>query len=1236
MVFRAYVEKKPEFAVEAAALRAELTGLLGITGLASVRLVNRYDVEGIDRPLFDQALTTVFSEPPVDVLHEALLAADWTLAVEYLPGQFDQRADSAAECIQLLSCGERPLVSSARVYLFTGDLSPQDRKKIQDYVINPVEARQAELAPKASLAASYPAPPDVPVLEGFTQLPPSELPGFIAQYGLAMDEADLAFFQDYFKQQERQPTLTELRMVDTYWSDHCRHTTFGTVLQHIAIKDEKTLKAYNNYLNLRKELYSGKTAKPQTLMDLGTIAAKVQRKRGLLKNLDESEEINACSVKVTVDVDGEEQDWLLLYKNETHNHPTEIEPFGGAATCIGGAIRDPLANRGYVFGSMRITGAGSPLQPVGETLPGKLPQHKLCTTAAAGFSSYGNQIGLATGLVKEIYHPGYVAKRMELGAVLGAVPQNAVRRETPQPGDVVLLLGGRTGRDGCGGATGSSKAHQTGSLAQCGAEVQKGNAPVERKLQRLFRNPDATRLIVRCNDFGAGGVSVAIGELADGLRIDLDAVPKKYEGLDGTELAISESQERMAVVVRAQDAPRMMELAAAENLEATRVAVITAEPRLVMQWRGKVIVDIERAFLNSNGAEKTADVQVDSLPTPTPLQPKGATFAQKLQNIAQDLNYCSQKGLAERFDSTIGAGSVLMPFGGKYQLSPTQALVMKLPTPGETTTCAGMAYGFDPVISQQNPYTGAYLAVLDSVARLCAAGFSRQNITLSFQEYFERLGKDATRWGKPFSSLLGALSAQMDLDVAAIGGKDSMSGSFEDLDVPPTLVSFAVAAGKVQNVPCGEFQLPQSRVAWLRPAYTDDGLTPNAASFKLVLAQLETLIHNHHVLSVRAVGAAGAADALFNMCLGNRLGFILTPGIDTGRLFAPAFGSFLVELDGDIQAGETLGETTGKYVIKTPDEEVDLQAIQDAWQSTLEPVFPCLSPSPQGEVRAVRHTIQDDRRTAPAIGVARPRALIPVFPGTNCEYDTARALRLAGAEPEIFVVRNLTPQQVEESAEALARRIAQSQMVVLPGGFSGGDEPEGSAKLINAFFRGPRVAAAVTELLEARDGLMLGICNGFQALVKLGLLPHGKISPVTAESPTLTFNAIGRHQSMLVRTRVASGLSPWLCKEAVDTIHTVAVSHGEGRFVAGEALLAQLAESGQISTQYVDFDGEPTMDVRCNPNGSAWAVEGITSPDGRVFGKMGHSERFGDHVHINVPGNKHQRLFEGGVSYYTI
>ncbi len=1230
MVYRIYVEKKPGFDGEAQALQNELCSLLGIEQLTGLRLLNRYDVEGIDQALFDQCVSTVFSEPPVDDTYTELPAwSDSCFAVEYLPGQFDQRADSAAECIQLISQGERPLVRSARVYLLEGALSDAQIDAIKKYVINPVEAREASLETRATLKMEYPVPAAVAVLEGFNQLDEAGLADFIREKGLAMDLGDIKFCQEYFRTEQRDPTITEIKMIDTYWSDHCRHTTFGTILTDVKIDDKVVQAAFERYMALREEL--GRTEKPRCMMDLATIGAKALKKRGVLTNLDESDEINACTVKIKCDVDGEDQDWLFLFKNETHNHPTEIEPFGGAATCIGGAIRDPLSGRSYVYQAMRVTGAGDPLVPVSETLSGKLPQRKLVTTAAAGYSSYGNQIGLATGQVDEIYHPGYVAKRMEIGAVVGATPASHVRRECPAPGDVIVLLGGRTGRDGIGGATGSSKAHNLDSLESCGAEVQKGNAPIERKLQRLFRREDACRMIKRCNDFGAGGVSVAIGELADGLYIDLNKVTKKYEGLDGTELAISESQERMAVALAPEDVDAFIALANEENLEATPVARVTEEKRLNMVWNGTSIVNISREFLNSNGAEKhqTVHVQKSSVWQP---QWSGVTFGQKMKHMVGDLNVCSKKGLSERFDSTIGAATVLMPFGGAYQLTPQNAMAAKLPVDGETNTCSGMAWGYNPFLTSADPYTGARLAVVESVTKLVASGFRYEDAYLTFQEYFERLGSQPERWGKPLAALLGALDAQLGLEIASIGGKDSMSGSFEQLDVPPTLVSFATAIGRADRVVSTEFKKPESSVVLLRPLIDPESGCPDFASLKANYKIAEQMVEQGIVASASSVGYGGLAEALFKMGLGNRIGFRMTADMTTSQMFAPMYGALVLEMVSDTPAGELLGETTVDYTLCCCGETLDMAQLQEIWEQKLEPVYPYRKSGPA--VEKLSTTIAAP--AAPKVGVAKPKVVIPVFPGTNCEYDTARAFARAGADPEILVVRNLTPADVTASCEALVRAIGESQIVMLPGGFSGGDEPDGSAKFIASFFRNPAVTEAVRELLQKRDGLMLGICNGFQALIKLGLATTGDICPITEESPTLTFNTIGRHQSMLVRTRIASTGSPWLSQCAPGEEHTIAISHGEGRFVAPQSVLETLVKNGQVATQYVDLEGQPTMDQRFNPNGSVLAIEGITSPDGRVFGKMGHSERSGDYLYKNVFGDKYQPIFEGGVNYFKI
>ena len=1227
MVYRVYVEKRAPYDEEAQRALAEFNALPGVDGLTGLRLLNRYDVEGIDEELFKKCLPVVFSEPQVDDVLYELPAAGAVFAVEYLPGQFDQRADSCAECIQLISGGDRPSVLSAKVYLLDGDVSGEALAAIKRYVINPVESREASLEARASLAVSYPEPPDVQRIEGFTKLDRAGLEKLIASMGLAMDADDAEFCRSYFARVGRDPTVTEVRVLDTYWSDHCRHTTFSTIIDDAALGDTQVRGSYENYLRIRREL--GREDRPVTLMDIATIGAKYLRQTGKLKALDESEEINACSIHITVDNGGVEEPWLLMFKNETHNHPTEIEPFGGAATCIGGAIRDPLSGRAYVYQAMRITGAGDPTVPIEDTLPNKLPQRKLCTGAAAGYSSYGNQIGLATGLVDEIYHPGYVAKRMEIGAVVAAAPEKNVVRARPEPGDVVILLGGRTGRDGMGGATGSSKAHDSHSLTDCGAEVQKGNAPVERKLQRLFRNGEVTRMIKRCNDFGAGGVSVAIGELAPGLDIDLDRVKRKYAGLDGTELAISESQERMAVVVSERNEAAFLAAAEAENLEATTVASVSAEPRLRMTWRGQIVCDIDRAFLDTNGAEKHAKVSVAPMDVAdrSPEVP-GASLGGKLEGLMGSLECCSRRGLAERFDSTIGAGTVLMPFGGVYQLTPAQCMAAKVPVTGETTTCSAMAWGFEPRVSEQNPYRGAYLAVAESIARLVASGFGHEGVYLSFQEYFERLRTAPERWGKPFAALLGALDAQLAFGAGAIGGKDSMSGSFEELDVPPTLVSFAVTAGSTGSVISPEFERAGDRIAYM-------GADPfDAAATVALWEEIESLMRAGKVRAAWSVGTGGIAEGLCKMSFGNRLGVALDAGFEAGRLFGWDFGGFILELEPDCGAGETLGTVTAEYAFTAGGESVSLADVQRAWESRLEGVYPHLSAPGQDVVPVEPVSFSAAGRAVPVVCTPRPHALIPVFPGTNCEYDTARALTRAGAEPEILVIRNLSPADVEDSLERMAEALGRSQMLVIPGGFSGGDEPDGSGKLINAFFRREKLSDAVHELLYGRDGLILGICNGFQALIKLGLVPFGRIVETDGNCPTLTYNAIGRHQSRLVRTRVCSNLSPWLSKCAVGDIHTVAISHGEGRFVCPPELLAQLRANGQLATQYVDLDGEPSMDLRYDPNGSVLAVEGITSADGRVFGKMGHSERSGLGLYANVPGDKLQPIFEGGVEYF--
>ncbi len=1231
-VFRVFIEKKQPFAVEAQGVLNDLHAALGLTSLKAVRILNRYDAEHITPEDFAAARMTVFGEPQVDTAHDTLpAAAGRVFAVEYLPGQYDQRADSAAQCIQLQTQKERPLIRCARVFILEGNLSDEEFETVKKYLINPVESREASLALPATLEADYPAPPDVAVLNGFCRASDEELAQMVRQYGLAMELDDLRCCRDYFLSEQRDPTFTELKLIDTYWSDHCRHTTFSTQFDHVAFESDTVKNAFKRYLDLRVSL--GRADRPITLMDLATIGAKALKKRGLLNDLDESEEINACSVKIKVDVDGHDEDWLLMFKNETHNHPTEIEPFGGAATCLGGAIRDPLSGRSYVYQAMRVTGAANPLKPISETMPGKLPQRKIVTQAAAGYSSYGNQIGLATGLVHEIYHPGYVAKRMEVGAVIAAAPAANVVRTRPEPGDIVLLLGGKTGRDGCGGATGSSKAHSAESLRTCGAEVQKGNAPEERKLQRLFRNAQAARMIKRCNDFGAGGVSVAIGELADSLDIHLDAVPKKYEGLDGTELAISESQERMAVVLAPEHVERFLEIAKTENLSGVPVAKVTDTGRMTMTWRGKTIVSLSRAFLNTNGAQKHVCARV-AAPAAEVHATEYLSFAERLRRMAADLNICSQKGLVERFDASIGAGTILFPFGGKYQETPIQAMAAKIPVlQGETDTASLMAYAFDPYISKRNPYAGAVTAVCESIAKVVAAGGARKHCWLSFQEYFERLRKDDIRWGKPLAALLGALDAQLALECGAIGGKDSMSGSFEHIDVPPTLISFAVSVSKASRVISPEFKKAGSKIGLMLPAVDSHGV-PDLNSVRQMLDALEALIAQGKVRAAWVCGMGGVMEGLFKMALGNRLGLKLAEGFSDDFWFSRQPSAIILECD-EMPAGAVkIGETTTAFSLCCSHGSIDLSEIFAIYTDKLAPVYPYRLPTPKTVVPAYADTPAAARR-APAVSVPKPRVLLPVFAGTNCEYDTARAFERAGAVTETFIVQNLSAADIEYSAKTFEHLIRECNILAIPGGFSGGDEPEGSGKFITAFFRNPRISEAVDDLLSNRDGLMIGICNGFQALVKLGLVPFGKIIAPDENAPTLTFNRIGRHQSKLVSTRVCSNRSPWMMYNAVGDLHTIPVSHGEGRFVATPELIAQLAENGQIATQYVDLSGAPTLDTEYNPNFSDCAIEGITSPDGRIFAKMAHSERIGENVHKNVPGAKDQKLFLGAVHYFA-
>lgn len=1229
-VMRVFVEKKQEFAVEAGGVLSGINTALGAVGATGLRLFDRYDLEGVSPEDFTRARGAILSEPQIDLTYDEIPAdaGDVIFAVELLPGQFDQRADSAAQCIQIMTQKDRPTVRNARVYAFSGDISSENIARIKAYLINPVETREASLELPERLDEDYPAPPDTPFVTGFKDLNDDGLAALISDWGLAMDIDDIRFCRDYFKSENRDPSETELRVIDTYWSDHCRHTTFNTRLEDITIEPQYIKEVFGEYKGIRERLYPNGN-RPITLMDLATAAAKIQKKDGVLKNLDESEEINACSVKIKADVNGRDEDYLLMFKNETHNHPTEIEPFGGASTCLGGAIRDPLSGRSFVYQAMRLTGSGNPLADMSETLRGKLPQRKLMTTAAAGYSSYGNQIGLPTGFLAEVHHPGFVAKRMECGAVVGAAPAGNVRREKPAAGDVVILLGGKTGRDGCGGATGSSKAHSEDSLTECGAEVQKGNAPEERKIQRLFRNPEASGMIKRCNDFGAGGVSVAIGELADGLKINLDMVPKKYEGLNGTELAISESQERMAVVVSKEDAARFAELAETENLDSTIVAEVTDDNRLVMSWRGKTIVDLKRSFIDSSGAPKTARAHIPAEVQTASGKEHSGGLRESLLNLATDLNICSQKGMIEMFDPSVGANTVILPFGGRFQNTPAQSMAAKIPVLGGVTdTASVMAYGYDPYTASESPFKGAYYAVLSSVAKLIAAGGKRANTYLSFQEFFEKLRDEPNRWGKPLSALLGALKAQMDLSVAAIGGKDSMSGSFEELDVPPTLISFAICTAKASRIISPEFKSAGNNIYYVSPAKDENSLMTKQSLLES-FDEVERAIDRGDVVSAWALGRGGIAEAVMKMSFGNRIG----AKIDACEsFFESACGGFILESEKPLEGFTLIGKTDADYAISYAGERVELAEIESAWESVLSPLFPFRldknSPVPA-------FSFDTEKRVSPAVKVARPKVLVPAFAGTNCEYDTISAFQAAGAECETFIVRNRSASDIEWSVSEFEKMIRRSNIIAIPGGFSGGDEPAGSAKFITAFFRNPRVADAVMDLLKNRDGLMIGICNGFQALIKLGLVPYGDIREMQSDAPTLTYNRIGRHESKMVRTRIASNLSPWLMYHKPGDIHLLPVSHGEGRFVASEAAIAEMMANGQIAAQYVDLDGAPSMDTEFNPNGSACAIESITSPCGRILGKMAHSERVGKDIYKNVPGDKFQHIFKGAVDYFS-
>ncbi len=1255
-VIRVFVEKREGFDVEARHMLADLRDNLGLTKLTGLRLLVRYDIEGLSAEEFIRARGVVFSEPNADDVYdeEFTVAEGWRVfAMEYLPGQYDQRADSAAQCVQLLTQGERPRVLTARVVCLEGALTDEEFARVQAYLVNPVESRIASLDKPETLDITADVPADVARVTGFTAMSQEEIAAYWQAMGFAMSAADLAFCRDYFRDEEkRDPSLTELKVIDTYWSDHCRHTTFLTRLDQVAVEPGGAIsaaieEALAAYYAAREEVYGERLAKKNVcLMDMATMGMRLLKKQGKIPDLDESEEINACSIEVPVVIDGRVEKWLVQFKNETHNHPTEIEPFGGAATCLGGAIRDPLSGRAYVYQAMRVTGSGDPRVGLADTLEGKLPTRKITTGAAAGYSSYGNQIGLATGQVAELYDPGYVAKRLEIGAVVGASPKENVVRDVPVPGDVIVLLGGRTGRDGCGGATGSSKAHTSESIDTCGAEVQKGNPPTERKIQRLFRKGAVSRMIKRCNDFGAGGVCVAIGELAPGLQIDLDKVPKKYEGLDGTELAISESQERMAVVLAPADVEAFIAAAGEENLEATAVAVVTAEPRLRMNWRQDTVVDISRAFLDTNGVTQTARAAIaapDSAADYRTAIPAGLAvipLADAFQENLQRLEVACQKGLAERFDASIGAATVGMPFAGRYQLTPEEGMVAKLPVlHGETDTATAMAFGGIPGISRWSPFHGAAYAVVQSLARLAAMGADPLSARLTFQEYFERLRDVPERWGKPAAALLGAFLAQKELGVPSIGGKDSMSGSFNELDVPPTLVSFALSMTKASQTGTAAFQKAGSLVAFLPLPVNRETRLPDWPRVKVLLDEVAKLVQFGVINAASVVREGGAAAAVARMCFGNHIGFAFNRNVDRATLFAPLAGSLVVELkEGDMCLEgleySLIGTTMEEEAVVIDGQELPLEDLIDIWTAPLEPVFPNKADEEPEMTPAVPLYVQRSG-LAPAIKAARPRVFIPVFPGTNCEYDTARAFERAGAQPDVLVVKNLSPAAIEETIARMEAAIRQAQIVMLPGGFSGGDEPDGSGKFIATTFRNPRVADAVTELLEQRDGLMLGICNGFQALIKLGLVPTGSIRELRDSDPTLTFNTLGRHVSRMVYTRVTSVKSPWLSGCAAGDIHCVPVSHGEGRFVADEATLKQLAANGQIATQYVDPEGRPSADILWNPNGSVCAVEGITSPDGRVFGKMAHSERSGDDLYKNVPGEKDQRIFISGVRYFA-
>ncbi|MDI6220192.1 phosphoribosylformylglycinamidine synthase [Clostridioides difficile] len=1258
MVRRVLVEKREGFDLEAKALKKDLVESLHIDNIENLRILNRYDVEGISEEVYENAAKTIFSEPNLDVVYyEEIpkLNDERVFAIEFLPGQYDQRGDWAAQCVQIVNQGIRPAINTAKVYILSGKITDEEFSKIKDYCINPVDSREASLEKPETLKMETEIPTTVEVLDGFIDLDENGLRTFVSEKGLAMTLGDLQHVQKYFKDTEkRNPTITEIKVLDTYWSDHCRHTTFMTEIENVKIEDGKfndiVKEAYQMYLNSRDNVYVNRH-KDICLMDIATVAVKELKKNGKLNDLDESEEINACSINVDVEVDGKMEKYLVMFKNETHNHPTEIEPFGGAATCLGGAIRDPLSGRSYVYQAMRVTGSADPRTTLEDTLPGKLMQRKITTEAAHGYSSYGNQIGLTTGQVAEVYDENFVAKRMEIGAVIAAVPKENVVRERPEAGDVIVLLGGKTGRDGCGGATGSSKEHSEESILTCSAEVQKGDAPNERKIQRFFRNKEVAQMIKRCNDFGAGGVCVAIGEIADSLDINLDLVPKKYDGLDGTELSISESQERMAVAIKKENKDKFIQLAVEENLEATHVATVTDTGYLRMFWNGKAIVDINREFLDTNGVKQTTDVHVTKVDEENTFfssneivkDVKCASMKDKFTKVLSDLNVCSQKGLVEMFDNTIGGNTVLMPFGGKYQATPTQGMVAKIPVlGGETNTSTIMTYGYNPKVGKWSPFHGALYAVVESVCKLVAIGGNYSTTRLTFQEYFEKLGNNPEKWGKPFSALLGAFYAQSKFEIPAIGGKDSMSGTFKDIEVPPTLVSFAVDTVDAKKVVSPEFKKVDSKVVMLCVNKAENDVV-DFEELKRNLDKVRELIHGNKVLSTYALGFAGVGEAISKMAFGNKIGFKFSEEAEKAftddKLFEASYGNIVLELaNDDLSMLEgynyvVLGSTVKEASIFIKGEELALDELYKAHCSTLEPIFPTKTEEVKSKIETISYISQGEAKKS-SLSIATPRVFIPAFPGTNCEYDSARAFERAGANANIRVFKNLTYKDIEDSIDTIVNEIKSSQIIMLPGGFSAGDEPDGSGKFIATVFRNPRVQEAINEFLTQKDGLMLGICNGFQVLIKLGLVPYGEIRVPSESSPTLTYNNIGRHQAKIARTRISSNKSPWLAQTNVGDIHNIAISHGEGKFVASEDVMRELIANGQVATQYVDFNNEATYDIESNPNGSFYAVEGITSVDGRVFGKMGHSERIGEEVYKNIIGEKEQKIFESGVKYF--